>query len=84
MTHCTRHSTTQRAIFILQYQVYFWKRLVTGENDMYKQLNVAIFSRHLAHCDQASNLQLFSVGPNLLLNIRDHRPIDLPLSFDYL
>lgn len=39
----------------------FWKRLVSGENDMYKQLNVAIFSRHLAHCDQASNLQLF--GP---------------------
>lgn len=67
MTPCTRHSTAQRAIFILQYQVYFWKRLVTGENDMYKILNVAIFSRHLAHCDQASNLQLF--GPNVDLFI---------------
>lgn len=60
MTPCTWHSTTQRAIF---------KRLVTGENDMYKQLNVAIFSRHLAHCDQASNLQLFAVGPNVDLFI---------------
>lgn len=69
MTHCTRHSTTQRAIFILQYQVYFWKRLVTGENDMYKQLNVAIFSRHLAHCVQASNLQLFAFGPDVDLFI---------------
>lgn len=69
MTPCTWHSTTQRAIFILQYQVYFWKRLVTGENDMYKQLNVAIFSRHLAHCDQASNSQLFAVGPNVDLFI---------------
>lgn len=67
MTPCIWHSTTQRATFILQYQVYFWKRLVTGENDMYKQLNVAIFSRHLAHCDQASNLQLF--GPNVDLFI---------------
>lgn len=69
MTPCTWHSTTQRAIFILQYQVYFWKRLVTGENDMYKQLNVAIFSRHLAHSDQASNLQLFAVEPNVDLFI---------------
>lgn len=69
MAPCTWHSTTQRAIFILQYQVYFWKRLVTGENDLYKQLNVAIFSRHLAHCDQASNLQLFAVGPNVDLFI---------------
>lgn len=69
MTPCTWHSTTQRAIFILQYQVYFWKRLVSGENDMYKQLNIAIFSRHLAHCDQVSNLQLFAFGPDVDLFI---------------
>lgn len=72
MTPCTWHSTTQRATFILQYQVYFWKRLVTGENDMYKQLNVAIFSRHLAHCDQASNLQLFAFGPDVDLSFAQY------------
>lgn len=72
MPPCTWHSTTQRAIFILQYQVYFWKRLVTGENDMYKQLNVAIFSRHLAHCDQASNLQLFAFGPDVDLSFAQY------------